>query len=138
VLPSLLGVPMREEYRLEAGGREYLVTHGDRFDPALASELPRNVAGWFYQTTRKMNKKWARWLKKYSARWGGQLAHIRRQAADYARQQGCGGVLIGHTHHADDAHLDGVHYVNTGCWTESPCAYVTAERDALQLHQLHE
>ncbi len=138
VLPALLDVPLREEYRLEVGGREYLVTHGDQFDPALASELPRHVAGWCYQLTRKMNRKLAKWLKKRSARWGGQLQHIRRQAVDFARQRGCGGVLLGHTHHADDVNIDGVHYVNTGCWTESPCAFVTVTHDALQLHQLPE
>src|SRR5262245_11029002 len=35
VLATLLGVPLQEEYRLQAGGRCYVVLHGDRFDPTL-------------------------------------------------------------------------------------------------------
>jgi UDP-2,3-diacylglucosamine pyrophosphatase LpxH len=138
VLPALLGVPFQEEYRLEVDGKPYLVTHGDRFDPSLNTSLTVTMAGWCYQMSRKLNKKLARWLKKGTARWSRVLAHIRQQAAAHAHRQDCAGVLLGHTHHADDAQVEGVHYVNSGCWTESPLGYVTVAGGRLELHQIHE
>jgi UDP-2,3-diacylglucosamine pyrophosphatase LpxH len=138
VLPALLGVPMLEEYRLDVGGQPYVVTHGDHFDPALESELPRHVAGWCYQVSRKLSKKLAKWLKKRSAAWSGAMEHIRQSAAAFARAHDCAGVIIGHTHHADDLDIDGTHFVNTGCWTEPPYAFVTVADGRLTLHQSHD
>jgi UDP-2,3-diacylglucosamine pyrophosphatase LpxH len=136
VLPSLLGVPMHEEYRLDVGGRPYLVLHGDRFDPTLGYPLLTDVADWCYQLTQRVNKKLAKWLKKKSKRWGGVLEWVRCQSAAYARKHGYAGVVTGHTHYADDVTVGDVHYVNTGCWTEKPCAYVTVADDRLALHHL--
>jgi UDP-2,3-diacylglucosamine pyrophosphatase LpxH len=136
VLPSLLGVPMRDEYFLDISCRPYLVLHGDRFDPTLHYPLVTEMADWCYQLTQKINKKLAKWLKKKSKRWGGVLESVRCQAIAYARQQGFAGVVTGHTHYADDLHMDGVHYMNAGCWTESPCAYITVESDQARLHQI--
>src|SRR5262249_52761359 len=61
VLPSLLGVPMAEEYRLDVGGRPYAVLHGDQFDPTL-NYLMAEVAAWAYQLTEKLSKKLAKWV----------------------------------------------------------------------------
>jgi UDP-2,3-diacylglucosamine pyrophosphatase LpxH len=111
------------------------VLHGDQFDPTL-NYLMAEVASWAYQMTEKLSKKLAKWVKKKSKRWSGALQWARCRSVAYAREQGCAGVLTGHTHFADDVHIDGVHYVNSGCWTELPCAYVTLRDGALALHQL--
>jgi UDP-2,3-diacylglucosamine pyrophosphatase LpxH len=136
VLPALLGVPMIDEYRLDIAGLPYLVLHGDRFDPTLHFPLVTEMADWCYQLTQKLNKKMAKWLKKKSKRWGGVLESVRCQSIAYARGLGFAGVVTGHTHYADDLRKDEVHYLNTGCWTESPCAYVTVEPDRARLHQV--
>jgi UDP-2,3-diacylglucosamine pyrophosphatase LpxH len=136
VLPALLGVPMHEEYRLDIGGQPYLVLHGDRFDPTLNYPVVTEVADWCYQVTQKVNKKLAKWLKKKSKRWGGVLEWVRGQASLYARKQGYAGVLTGHTHFADDARVGETHYVNSGCWTELPCAYITIDDARITVHQL--
>jgi UDP-2,3-diacylglucosamine pyrophosphatase LpxH len=136
VLPLLLGVPMREDYRLDIGGRPYLVLHGDRFDPTLNYPLLTEMADWCYQLSQKINMKLAKWLKKKSKRWGGLLEWVRGQSAAYAQQEGFAGVMTGHTHFADDLHVGDIHYVNSGCWTEPPFAYVTVEADQVRLHHL--
>jgi UDP-2,3-diacylglucosamine pyrophosphatase LpxH len=136
VLPALLGVPMQEDYRLDIGGQPYLVLHGDRFDPTLNYPLLVDVADWCYQISQKISKKLAKWLKKKSKRWGGILEWVRSQSAAYARREGFAGVVTGHTHYADDVQVGDVHYVNTGCWTEPPCTYVTVEAGQVRLHQL--
>ncbi|MFO0864169.1 MAG: UDP-2,3-diacylglucosamine diphosphatase [Gemmataceae bacterium] len=139
VLPSLLGVPMFEEYALPVRGKTYLVLHGDRFDPTMRYPLVTEVAFIAYQFTTKINKKLAKWLKRKSKRWGGIVSYVREQSVAFARHAGVPGVITGHTHFAEDATVEDVHYVNTGSWTESPFAYVTADDvSGVQLHQVAE
>ena len=33
-------------------------------------------------------------------------------------------------------HVNDIHYVNTGSWTETPCAYVTVDSKGLMLHHV--
>jgi UDP-2,3-diacylglucosamine pyrophosphatase LpxH len=136
VLSELLGVPMHEEYRLEISGRPYLVLHGDRFDTLLKSPWASHLAWWCYLFALRLNQKFAHWLKEQSRRWGGVLERVRRLAVEYARQCGCAGIVTGHTHYADDVTVDDIHYLNTGCWTEPPCAYGVVESGGVRLHQL--
>ena len=138
VLPTLLGVRMVEDYRLELEGTPYLVLHGDRFDPTVKVPIILDVADWCYQASQKISKKLARWLKKKSKRWGGFLDCVRRKSAAFARERGFTGVVIGHTHYADDRRVDDIHYLNTGSWTESPCTYAVAEDGRIRLHQFAE
>jgi UDP-2,3-diacylglucosamine pyrophosphatase LpxH len=138
VLPSLLGVPMIEDYQLDAGGRSYLVLHGDRFDPSLNGSLAAYVGAWCFHLTRKLNKKLAKWLKKKSERWGGIVECIREQAVAHAQQKGFDGIVTGHTHFPEDTFIGAIHYLNTGSWTEPPCTYATIDDGKLRLHQLGE
>ena len=138
VLPALLGVGMVEDYRLDVAGRPYLVFHGDRFDPTVNVPVLLEVADWCYQASQKISKKLGQWLKKKSKRWAGLLEWIRRKSTAYAREQGYAGVVIGHTHFADDLHVEDVHYLNTGSWTESPCTYALAEAGRIRLCHCHD
>jgi UDP-2,3-diacylglucosamine pyrophosphatase LpxH len=136
VLPALVGVPMVEEHRLDVCGRPYLVLHGDRFDPTLNYHMVSEMADWCYQLSQKVNKDLAKWLKKKSKKWGGILELVRSQSVVHARKRGFDGVVTGHTHYADDVHVDGVHYMNAGCWTEPPCTYVTLDANGVRLHEV--
>jgi len=138
VLPTLLGVPMVEEYKLEVGPRSYLVLHGDRFDPTLNYTLVSEMAGWCYEVSQKLNKKLAKWLKKKSKRWTGVLEWVRSRSVEHARNLGYEGIVTGHTHFADDLHIDGMHYVNSGCWTEPPCAYLVADDTQISLCEVND
>lgn len=135
VLPGLLDRPMLEEYTLEIGQRRYAVLHGDRFDPTLRYPVVTDVAVFCYHLTTKINKKLAKWLKKKSKRWSGVLRFVRQQSIALARQQNMDGIITGHTHFAEDSHDGDTHYVNTGCWTEYPCSYVTVDAGVITLHQ---
>lgn len=136
VLPALLETPMREEYRLPVNGHEYIILHGDRFDPTMSYPMVTEAAFLAYQFTTKFNKKLAKWLKKKSKKWGGILEFVREQSVAFAQRSGFPGVITGHTHFAEDVRVDKIHYMNTGSWTESPCAYITAERESLTLHHI--
>lgn len=136
LLPGVLGVPMLEEYRIDVMGQPYVILHGDRFDPTLNYRMVTEVAFFAYQLTTKLNQKLAKWLKKKSKKWGGILEFVRAQSVIFARNEGLPGIVTGHTHFAEDVHINGVHYVNTGSWTEVPCAYVTIDNNGLTLHQV--
>jgi UDP-2,3-diacylglucosamine pyrophosphatase LpxH len=134
VLPALLEVPMHEDYRLDVGGKPYVVLHGDRFDPTLNYPVVTEVACFCYQLTTKVNKKLAKWLKKKSKRWSGVLEFVRGKSVAHAQQEGFQGIVTGHTHFAEDSFIDNVHYLNTGCWTEYPCSYITIDDGRIALN----
>jgi UDP-2,3-diacylglucosamine pyrophosphatase LpxH len=136
VLPNLLEVPMLEEHELEIGGRPYHVLHSDRFDPTMNYPMVTEMAFICYQVTTKVNKKLAKWLKKKSKRFGGLLEVIRNQTVEFARSIGKAGIIAGHTHFAEDLHLEDVHYVNSGSWTEVPCSYLTTNTRGIELHHV--
>lgn len=136
VLPGLLEMPMREEYLLEVGSRKYTLMHGDQFDPTLSYPMLTDVAVFCYQLTTKINKKLAKWLKKKSKRWSGVLRFVREQSIALARKRNVDGIITGHTHFCEDSHDGDTHYVNTGCWTEYPCSYVTVNEEQITLHSL--
>jgi hypothetical protein len=57
VLATLLAVPLHEEYRLSTPAGDYLVLHGDRFDPTLNWPILTDTADWCYGAVQKINKK---------------------------------------------------------------------------------
>jgi UDP-2,3-diacylglucosamine pyrophosphatase LpxH len=63
---------------------------------------------------------------------------VRSRSVEHARTLGYEGIVTGHTHFADDLHIDGMHYVNSGCWTEPPCAYVVADNSQISLHEVRD
>jgi UDP-2,3-diacylglucosamine pyrophosphatase LpxH len=133
VLATLLGVPLQEEYPLEVGGRNYLVLHGDRFDPTLNWPILTDAADWCYRAVQEVNKKAAKWLKRRVKRLGGVVEVVRRRSVRHARLLGYQGIIAGHTHFCDDEWIDGVHYLNTGSWVDHPCSYVVATEEHVGL-----
>jgi UDP-2,3-diacylglucosamine pyrophosphatase LpxH len=126
VLATLLGVPLHEEYRLSTPGGDYLVLHGDRFDPTLNWPILTDTADWCYGAVQKINKKAAKWLKRRVKRMGGVVEFVKRRSVKYAKNQGYQGIITGHTHFCDDEWIDSIHYLNSGCWVDPACTYVSA------------
>ena len=62
------------------------------------------------------------------------LERESRRASDYARGKGFGHVTCGHTHLALESLVNGVHYLNSGTWTESPpCPFVSVRGGDVRL-----
>jgi UDP-2,3-diacylglucosamine pyrophosphatase LpxH len=133
VLPALLEVPMLEQYHLQVNGHQYLVIHGDRFDPSMNYPVVTEVAFMCYQVTTKVNKKLAKWLKKKSKKWGGLLEIVRKNSIAHAQKHNIPGIITGHTHFAEDLHREEIHYMNSGSWTETPCSYLIADQQKIDL-----
>ncbi len=127
LLPSLLGLPPRPKAYVH---NNYLITHGDTFDPWLNFNLLSTLADGVYQVAQKVSHEAARLLKKSAKHFGGVISKLAKDAATYAKRGGYRGVILGHTHHADDLYTqDGLHYLNTGCWTEPPGTYIEFEEE---------
>ena len=136
VLARLLGVHLHEEFIFEIQHQRYLVLHGDQFDPTLDGVFMSEMAGYCYGLSKKINKKLAKWLKKKTKKWSRVLECIKTGLIGHARTKGFDGVVTGHTHFADDAHVGDTHYLNSGCWTEPPCSFLHVESGRMTLHQL--
>jgi UDP-2,3-diacylglucosamine pyrophosphatase LpxH len=133
VLATLLGVPLLEDFALELNQRQYLVMHGDRFDPTLGWPLLTDTADWCYQVVQKVNKKAAKWLKRQVKHLGGVIEVVKRRSVHHAKSLGYQGVITGHTHYCDDEWFDGIHFLNAGCWVDRICTYVRADNNHVRL-----
>ena len=118
---GLLGVPVLPEYIVEAGGVRYLVVHGDQFDGTMNLTWVGDVADWCYGHIQRASRPLAHWVKQQSKHVCGVVEAVERGALAQARQRGFAGVITGHTHFCHDARVRGIHYLNTGCWVDSPC-----------------
>jgi UDP-2,3-diacylglucosamine pyrophosphatase LpxH len=58
---------------------------------------------------------------------------VRDNAVEYARQNGYRSAACGHVHYPEDTVVNGVRYFNTGCWTESPAAFLDIGEDGASL-----
>jgi UDP-2,3-diacylglucosamine pyrophosphatase LpxH len=127
VLAELLGTRLREEYELRVGGQTYLVLHGDQFDDSMNLTWLGDLIDWGYRQLQRLSRPLALRLKGRLKHFGGIIRTVRDGAVGYAARKGYAGVITGHTHFWDDARVDGVHYLNSGCWVDWPCSYVRVE-----------
>lgn len=125
---AMLGVPLQEEVTLRAGYRCYLVCHGDRWDRSL--EAPGAIvagADALYYVTQCIDPshRLARGLKRLSKIFCNVSDAIQRGGVSEALGRGMDGVILGHSHAVRDLLTEeGIHYLNSGCWTEQPASFV--------------
>jgi UDP-2,3-diacylglucosamine pyrophosphatase LpxH len=116
-------------------GRKYLVIHGHQFDimsrfkySALIGKIGdtgydflikingvynkiRKLFGFGYHSLSKMIK-----VKVKKATFF--IQNFEKALCDYARTHGYDGVICGHIHEPADRMVNGIHYLNCGCWTD--------------------
>ncbi len=138
----------REAVFETAGGRRYLVMHGDEFDVVV-----RN-ARWLaflgdrgYQLALMMNYPlnfirrrlglgyWSlsSYLKQRVKGAVNFIGEFENSLADEAKRRNVDGVICGHIHRAASRMFGNVHYVNTGDWVESCTALVESAQGELHL-----
>ena len=119
-------------------GTEIYISHGYDFD----NLMPYNRA--FIVLFRSLHRlrirlgadsvHVARYAKRWPLLYRVLLKHVAMNAVEYARENGYSCVMCGHTHHIEDRMIKGIHYVNTGSWTEPPiyCADVVGNSVTLR------
>ena len=76
----------------------------------------------------------ANYAKKWEILYKVLRRNVMMNAVNCAMENGYEAVACGHTHYPEDTVFNGVRYINTGAWTESPACYllVTAEQMTLK------
>ena len=138
------GIEIRRDCIHEtAEGKRYVVLHGDEFDIVV------RYARWLaflgdrsYEAALWLNAP-LNWLRRHMGLEYWSLSNFLKQRvkgavnfigefetalASEARRRGADGLICGHIHHANDRHIDGIHYLNTGDWVES-CTAIGERHD---------
>lgn len=134
LLSDILNIELQLELTLCIDGLRYLLLHGDQYDQTLNMSTLGTVAEAFYRQTQRWHQPASRWLKRQSKQLLGIEDAVRKKALNDARQRGFAGIILGHTHHADDA-MDsfGTHYLNSGSWVDDACTYLEIQDETIAL-----
>ena len=126
--------------RLHSIEKKLLVAHGHDFDEIM----PRNQA--FIKAFKLMHdvrvKLGARpvHVAKYAKRWEIFYNVLRKNvmmnAVICAMENGFEAVTCGHTHYPEERVLNGIRYLNTGSWTESPAFYLVVNGKEMTLKKM--
>ena len=141
IVSHLLGVEVEDEVVLLSGTKRVLLLHGHRFDQFIERyPVTTKLADTLYRFLQWLDRSHtvARQAKSKSKIFLRCVEKVQELSMQYARKKGCDLVLCGHTHHPVTATADGVTYVNSACWTERPCHYVTIKDGVAELHEFHE
>ncbi len=136
IVSHIVGVEIKEEYIFENDRVRLLILHGDQFDHFITKYkyITAVACGLFYYIQKLAPHRAARWIRRVSKRWQRNSELVQRSAVEYARSKGCNAVTCGHTHLPLVADVDGIRYVNSGTWTETPpCPFVSVEGGRVQL-----
>lgn len=134
--PRLIGCDSVDvEGSIYANNRWYGILHGDRFDPTLNWPIVTDAADFAYRTVQSISRPLSRRLKKWAKKYGKIADAVVHNAVGWAKEKGYGGMILGHTHFPEDCWIDGIHYLNPGCWTDHPQHYVEIDGGVARLVQ---
>lgn len=124
-------------------GKKLFILHGDEFDGIIRLyPLSYKIGDIGYKCIIALNrwqnkvrmllniKPWsfAQWIK-YNVKKSIQFINNYEDAvANKAIEQNADGIVCGHIHHAADKDINGIRYLNCGCWVEF-CSYIAEYED---------
>jgi UDP-2,3-diacylglucosamine pyrophosphatase LpxH len=130
-ISDLLGFECLKHYDFELAGKLFHVTHGDYFDTFISKFwlLTEIATGLYYWIQRLDTKKQtiSRSLKKNSKSFINCCNNMRKRAELFADIHSYDYVICGHSHQPFSDNNS--KYINTGCFTESECSYLTISHD---------
>ncbi len=117
------------------------IAHGHNFDNVMPHHKGFII---FFKILHKIRTKLlgaesvhvAHYAKKYPHLYKVLTGHVANKAIKYAKQNNYEAITCGHTHFVEDKIIDGIHYLNTGAWTEPPICYVKVTDDKIDLLSL--
>lgn len=139
-----------KETSYETGGKRYLISHGDKFDLVLATNMGTIVAkigSWGYELLIDVNEVVAKvlrifgirrvsiskFVKERVKRAVSFIANFEHLMAEYAKEEGYQGIFCGHVHYPAIKDIEGVEYYNCGDWVENCSAIVEKEEGIFEL-----
>ena len=134
-ISSFMNIKAIEEYQLISGDKKILFLHGHRFDTWInAHPTMTKFVDVGYRILMKLDSsfKLARAAKRASKTFMKNSERIETKSLEYALELGCDIVCVGHTHFAVSKPQVG--YFNSGCWTETPCTFLSVDNGNVELH----
>lgn len=124
---ATLGFDLLDECLIDVGDEQYLVQHGHAWDASMSwpkwiirsADAVYHFSQWI-DPTHKLAKTLKRRCKKFCR----AIDNLQKHAIAEAHRRQVAGVILGHSHVSRDLRIDGVHYLNSGCWTEKPSSFV--------------
>lgn len=132
-----------QEYHWKYKGIKIVAIHGDQFDSFCSRhKWVSHFAMSFYEWLQKRGPKadaLCSLLKTESKVFTHSIDQVANGAIQYGLSREAKIVICGHTHHAEWRIIDGVLYVNAGCWTMSGegeylCSLVTIGEKGVRIH----
>lgn len=137
VLSHIIGVDVRLNMKLQVGEKIYLVLHGDIFDDIIR-DYPGLTwfADWIYRLLQLLDRTEliALYLKRKSKTFIRSYDKVKGRAIEMAKRKGFHGVIVGHIHIPESAIVDGIHYVNSGSWTQPACTFIGIKDGKVELY----
>jgi len=137
LLSQLLGVKVLNEYTFFWNDQRVIVMHGDIFDTFTSRyKWLSDIADYFYRFTiyiDPIKMRLGHWLKRNSKMFIRNTQIVRNRAVAYAKHKKADMIICGHTHYAEDTIVDGVRYLNSGCWTDIPVHFIGFRGDQVQV-----
>lgn len=137
IVSHLLGLEVVDEIVVPSGERKVLFLHGHQFDQfidryPMATRLADNL----YRLIQRIDRshRFAKMAKRRSKTFLRSTEKIKAGAVNRAAELGADVVCCGHTHMSIAFPDDPLPYFNSGCWTETPCHYLTLADGVVTLH----
>jgi UDP-2,3-diacylglucosamine pyrophosphatase LpxH len=126
--------------RFHTIGHRLLIVHGDDFDDIMPKCKAFIKAFKLMHDLRvKLGAKpvhVAYYAKKWELFYRVLCKNVMINAVNCALENGYETATCGHTHYPEDTVFNGIRYVNTGAWTESPVFYLLVTPDEIALNKI--
>lgn len=140
IFKTLMNAKIYETYTWHYKKNRYLATHGHQFDRFLINnQLLSSFTSNIYYLVYKLDtedKKVSKFIKKKSKGWLRLTKRVARKAIKLAKKEDANFVFCGHTHKAISKSGKGVRYFNSGCFTDSPCTYITINDGSIEIRKI--
>lgn len=141
MVSHLIGIDFVNEYIFTSGYHRILVLHGDVFDNFI-SKYPRltKLADMFYRLLQRFDRYrnnqyyYSNLAKRNSKTFLRCSEQIAERALIYCETKKCDDVICGHTHSLLTKVKNGILYINSGCWTDNICSYLTVNHGMIETH----
>lgn len=132
-------------------GKKYLIVHGDEFDGVVRvypwlyaiGDAAYSILIWINNLQNKFRRvfklpEWSLslWLKTKTKQALQFINNYEKLLVEEASKNGTDGIICGHIHKAEDVYINGIHYLNTGCFTEFCSAVIETDDGVIKLEYI--
>ncbi len=131
-MSHMLGIPSRNEYSWEVGGRKFIALHGHKFDNFLSGNpfLGRFAAEAYSLVQRTISSTFISFLSdRIADRWQRLSEQVADMALAYCKKKGADAIICGHTHFVYHLMKDNVEYYNLASWIAKPSYILVVEEN---------